>query len=89
MCWSEIPVIQRRGIVTSRTIHLTNVNETLEHNESTADPQCKEVDSLKEFTNYSIRIAAFTVGLSNFSETPVQCMTLEGGKRLFLSVSIL
>lgn len=79
LCWSKIPILLRRGIVRKRKLIFRNMNNTIPWSKETTSEHCTESVNLPEYSLFSIKIAAFTIDWGNYSETPVQCMTLEGG----------
>jgi hypothetical protein len=86
VCWDEVPLILRQGIVRAYHIAYEVVNQTwwytnlLTSNITSIPPVlCWNLTDLEEYSAYSIRVKAVTVKEGNFSHTPVECKTDEGG----------
>lgn len=58
--WDEIPMIDRNGNITEYEVHYVPIDEGLnEHSDNTTDLEFI-ILNLKEFTNYSITVRAYT-----------------------------
>ena len=76
--WSEVPVIDRNGIITQYQVLLQPSNVTMIVNFTQLSAK---VSGLEGNILYSVTVSAFTsVGRGPYSSPPVQVMTNVGGK---------
>ncbi|XP_031573985.1 uncharacterized protein LOC116307805 [Actinia tenebrosa] len=88
VCWDEIPLILRQGIVREYKIFYQVLNQSwwyskslTEDTVSTPPVFCWNLTDLEEYSSYSMKAKAVTIKEGNFSYEPVECKTGEGVPR--------
>ena len=77
--WDPVPESNRHGIVREYLVHMRPAASSWPEVTGTSGNLSKEIGGLQPYTNYSIRVAAKTIALGNFSE-PIFVVTGEAGK---------